>query len=119
MSKKPRVLKSVSALNSPVTTEDDASNPSFEDTALQSSAVMPRRYVITKDKVSSLSMEERKRKTDKDIAKLDLSKYKPEEIPLIHKFIAELSPDERTTMLIAMNHLESSFDIVRCNLYPR
>jgi hypothetical protein len=116
ITKKPRKIKTNSVVNSPVTTEDDASNPPFEEQQA-SVAVAPKRYAITKDKVIGMTMEERHRKTEEDIKNIDLSGYKPEEIPLIHKFIASLTIDEKKAMLIAMDHLESSFDIVRCNHY--
>jgi hypothetical protein len=114
--KKPRKIKANSVVNSPVTTEDDASNPAFDEPTI-SLAVAPKRYVITKDKVVGMTMEERHRKTEEDIKNIDLSGYKPEEIPKIHQFLASLTPDEKKAMLIAIDHLESSFDIVRCNHY--
>jgi hypothetical protein len=115
VTKKPRKIKTNSVVNSPVTTEDDASNPPFdEETA---SVAAPKRYVITKDKVDGMSMEERHKKTEEDIKNIDLSGYTTEEIPKIHKFIASLTLDEKKAMLIATDHLGSSFDIVRCNHY--
>jgi len=113
LTKKPRKIKANSVVNSPVTTEDDASNPPFEETPTV--AVVPKRYVITKDKVVGMTMEERHKKTEEDIKNIDLSGYTPEEIPKIHKFIASLTLDEKKAMLIAIDHLGSSFDIVRCN----
>jgi hypothetical protein len=112
VTKKPRKIKANSVVNSPVTTEDDASNPPFEEPA-----VAPKRYVITKDRVDGMSMEERHKKTEEDIKNIDLSSYTAEEIPKIHNFIASLTLDEKKAMLIATDHLGSSFDIVRCNHY--
>jgi hypothetical protein len=113
--KKPRKIKVNSVVNSPVTTEDDASNPPFEETPTV--AVAPKRYVITKDKVIGMSMEERHKKTEHDIKNIDLSGYTPDEVPKINKFIDSLTLDEKKAMLIAIDHLGTSFDIVRCNHY--
>jgi hypothetical protein len=113
--KKPRKIKANSVVNSPVTTEDDASNPPFDETPTVAVSVAPKRYVITKDKVVGMSMEERHKKTEEDIKNIDLSGYTPDEVPKIHKFIASLKLDEKKAMLIAIDHLGSSFDIVRCN----
>jgi hypothetical protein len=112
--KKPRKIKANSVVNSPITTEDDASNP---PTDVVVPVVAPKRYVVTRDRVDALSMEERRMRTEEDIKKIDLSGYTDVEIPKIHKFIASLCPDEKKAMLIAMDHLGSSFDIVRCNHY--
>ena len=114
--KKPRKIKANSVVNSPATTEDDASNPPFDE---QPSvvAVAPKRYVITKDRVIGMTMEERHKKTEEDIKNIDLSGYTPEEIPKIHMFIASLTLDEKKAMLIAIDHLGSSFDIVKCIHY--
>jgi hypothetical protein len=113
--KKPRKIKANSVVNSPVTTEDDASNPAFEEQPI--TADTPKRYVITKDRVVGMTMEERNKKTEEEIKNIDLSGYTSEEIPKIHKFIASLTPDEKKAMLIATDHLGTSFDIVRCNHY--
>lgn len=110
--RKPRKIKVNSVVNSPVTTEDDASNPPPD-----APVAAPKRYVVTRDRVDALSMEERRMRTEEDIKKVDLSGYTDDEKPKIHKFIASLSPDEKKAMLIAMDHLGSSFDIVRCNHY--
>jgi hypothetical protein len=110
--RKPRKIKVNSVVNSPVTTEDDASNPPPD-----APVAAPKRYVVTRDRVDALSMEERRMRTEEDIKKVDLSGYTNDEIPKIHKFIASLSSDEKKAMLIAMDHLGSSFDIVRCNHY--
>jgi hypothetical protein len=115
VTKKPRKIKTNSVVNSPVTTEDDASNPPFDEET--TSVAAPKRYVITKDKVDGMSMEERHKKTEEDIKNIDLSGYTAEEIPKIHKFIASLTLDEKKAMLIATDHLGTSFDIVRCNHY--
>lgn len=116
--KKPRKIKANSVVNSPVTTEDDASNPAFEEQPVVSAAsAAPKRYVITKDRVVGMTMEDRNKKTEEEIKNIDLSGYTPEEIPKIHKFIASLTPDEKKAMLIATDHLGTSFDIVRCNHY--
>jgi len=115
VTKKPRKIKANSVVNSPVTTEDDASNPPFD--ATPTVAVAPKRYVITKDRIDGMRMEERHKKTEEDIKNIDLSGYTAEEIPKIHKFIASLTLDEKKAMLIATDHLGSSFDIVRCNHY--
>jgi len=115
ITKKPRKIKANSVVNSPVTTEDDASNPPFEEQ--QPVAAAPKRYVITKDKVVGMSMAERHHQTEEDIKHIDLTGYTPEQIPMIHMFIASLTIDEKKAMLIAMDHLGSSFDIVRCNHY--
>jgi len=115
--KKPRKIKANSVVNSPVTTEDDASNPPFDETPTITAAVAPKRYVITKDKVVGMTMEERHKKTEEDIKNIDLSGYTPDEVPKIHKFIDSLKLDEKKAMLIAIDHLGSSFDIVRCNHY--
>lgn len=117
ITKKPRKIKANSVVNSPVTTEDDASNPPFEVEEPVVSAAAPKRYVITKDKVVGMTMEERHKKTEEDIKAIDLSGYTEDEIPKIHQFIAALTPDEKKAMLIAIDHLGSSFDIVRCNHY--
>ena len=118
VTKKPRKIKANSVVNSPVTTEDDASNPPFEESAVAVAAsVAPKRYVITKDRIDGMSMEERHKKTEEDIKNIDLSGYTSEEIPKIHKFIASLTLDEKKAMLIAIDHLGTSFDIVRCNHY--
>ena len=114
--KKPRKIKANSVVNSPVTTEDDTSNPPFDEPTTISVAA-PKRYVITKDRVVGMSMEERNKKTEEEMKNIDLSGYTPEEIPKIHKFIASLTPDEKKAMLIAIDHLGTSFDIVRCNHY--
>lgn len=113
--KKPRKIKANSVVNSPITTEDDASNPPFDEQPSKSAVVEPKRYVITKDKVVGVTMEERHKKTEEDIKMIDLSGYTPDEIPKIHKFIESLTLDEKKAMLIAIDHLGTSFDIVRCN----
>jgi hypothetical protein len=115
ITKKPRKIKANSVVNSPVTTEDDASNPPFDEATASTTA--PKRYVITKDRVDGMSMEERHKKTEEDIKHIDLSGYTADEIPKIHKFIDSLTLDEKKAMLIAIDHLGSSFDIVRCNHY--
>jgi hypothetical protein len=115
ITKKPRKIKTNSVVNSPVTTEDDASNPAFDEQPVTVAA--PKRYVITKDRVDGMSMAERHRKTEEDIKNVDLTGYTTEEIPKIHKFIDSLTLDEKKAMLIAIDHLGSSFDIVRCNHY--
>jgi hypothetical protein len=113
--KKPRKIKANSVVNSPATTEDDASNPPpFDETP---SVVAPKRYVITKDKVVGMTMDERHKKTEDDIKNIDLSGYTAEEIPKIHKFVGSLTLDEKKAMLIAIDHLGSSFDIVKCIHY--
>jgi hypothetical protein len=117
ITKKPRKIKANSVVNSPVTTEDDASNPPFEVEEPVSAAAAPKRYVITKDKVVGMTMEERHKKTEDDIKAIDLSSYTEDEIQKIHQFISVLTPDEKKAMLIAIDHLGSSFDIVRCNHY--
>jgi hypothetical protein len=115
ITKKPRKVKTNSVVNSPVTTEDDASNPAFDEPVAPTAA--PKRYVITKDRVVGMSMEERHKKTEEDLKNIDLSGYTADEIPKIHRFIASLTLDEKKGMLIAADHLGSSCDIVRCNHY--
>ena len=118
ITKKPRKIKTNSVVNSPVTTEDDASNPAFdEQQPVVTAAAAPKRYVITKDRVDGMSMAERHRKTEEDIKNVNLTGYTADEIPKIHKFIDSLTLDEKKAMLIAIDHLGSSFDIVRCNHY--
>lgn len=97
--KKPRKIKENSVVNS---------------VTMQDVPILKEQPPITKDK---MSMEERNIKTDEDIKNIDLSSYKEEEIPKIHQFIASLTSDEKKAMLIAIDHLGSSFDIVRCNHY--
>jgi hypothetical protein len=92
ITKKPRKIKTNSVVNSPVTTEDDASNPAFDEQPVTVAA--PKRYVITKDRVDGMSMAERHRKTEEDIKNVDLTGYTTEEIPKIHKFIDSLTLDE-------------------------
>lgn len=116
ITKKPRKIKANSVVNSPVVTEDDSSNPAFDEQPVTVTAA-PKRYVITKDKVNGLSMEERHKKTEEAIKTIDLSSYTADEIPKINQFINSLTSDEKNALLIASDHLGTSFDIIRCNHY--
>jgi hypothetical protein len=110
--KKPRKIKVNSVVNQ---LGDDTSNLPVDEP--QQTVFAPKRYTITKDKVVGMTMEDRHKKTEEDIKHIDLSCYAPEELPKIHEFIASLTLDEKKAMLIAIDHLGSSFDIVKCIHY--
>jgi hypothetical protein len=116
ITKKPRKIKVNSVVNDNNynVTQNDSSTTDTKEPELVT-LVQPKRYNITKDKTDVVSMDERNKATNIEINSLDFSDYKPEEIPLIKQFIQTLSNDEKKALLIARNHLGTSFDIVRCN----
>lgn len=111
--KKPRKIKANSIVNN--ITQEDNYNITQENNS-NINHIRPA-YTLVKDKNDFVSMEQRNKNTEEDIKLIDLTKYKTDEIPVINDFICSLSQDEKKAMLIAIDHLGTSFDIVRCNLF--